>query len=107
MKKGIGDLFQEKTKYSRGKLGGSPLLWLTKPKTYKHYPSAPKIKLDPPEKEGGIPLWEAINNRHSVRNFRDKPLKKKHFSLLLWATQGITRINMDYEFRATPSAGAL
>ncbi|MGD8534819.1 MAG: SagB/ThcOx family dehydrogenase [Candidatus Aminicenantes bacterium] len=107
MNKGTGDLFQKETQYIRGKIGGGPLLWHAKPKTYKHYPEAPKYKLEIPQKEGGMPLWEAINQRHSIRNFKDLPLKKDNLSQLLWATQGITHESMGFEFRAAPSAGAL
>lgn len=107
MKKGIGDLFQKETKYFREKLPGDTLIWHTKPETFKHYPDAPKIKLDPPEKEGGMPLWNAIKRRRSIRDFKDEPLKSVHLSQLLWASQGITKEYMGYELRATPSAGAL
>jgi SagB-type dehydrogenase family enzyme len=107
MKKGIGDLFQKETKYLRGKLGGGHLFWQARPETNKRYPKAPRVKLELPEKNGGMPLWQAINSRRSVRSFRDIPLKKVMLSQLLWASQGITMESMGYEFRATPSAGAL
>lgn len=107
MKATIGDLFQEETKYFRGGLSGRPLLWHKKPKTYKNYPEAPKIELETPASEGGNPLWTAIAQRRSVRNFKDLPMSRKDISQLLWATQGITKRAMDFEFRACPSAGAL
>jgi SagB-type dehydrogenase family enzyme len=107
MKKGIGDLFQKETKYLRGKIGGGALLWQSQPETYKSYPQAPKVKLELPEKDKGMPLWPAINRRRSVRSFRDTTLKKAMLSRLLWASQGITMQSMGYELRAAPSAGAL
>lgn len=107
MKENIGDRFQQETKYVRGKLSGRPLLWHVKPKTYKHYPNAQKIKLDKPSVEEGQHLWEVIRKRRSIRSFKDKPLSKGHLTQLLWATQGITRKEMGFEFRACPSAGAL
>jgi SagB-type dehydrogenase family enzyme len=107
MRKGVGDLFQKETKYFRGKLGGGPLLWHTKPETYKRYPEAPKIKLGPPTTEEGMSLWQAINKRHSIRNFADEPLDQTTLSQLLWASQGITRESMGFGFRTCPSAGAL
>lgn len=107
MKKDTGDLFQKETKYYRGKLPGGHLLWQTKPETYKSYLSAPRIKLDVPDREGGMALWKAVDLRRSVRDFRDKILAKTHLSQLLWATQGITKEYMGCELRATPSAGAL
>lgn len=107
MKKGIGDLFQKETKYFRGKLPGGSLFWQTKPEAYKRYASAPRIKLDTPDKEGGMPLWKVITRRRSIRDFKEKPLKKTHLSQLLWASQGITKEHMGYELRSAPSAGAL
>lgn len=107
MKKDIGELFQQETKYIRGELSGRSLLWQAKPETYKRYPKALKIELDSPSNEGGKPLWTAIRQRRSIRNFKDQPLKKEHLSQLLWATQGVTKREMDFEFRASPSAGAL
>lgn len=107
MKKGTGDFFQKDTQYIRGKLGGGPLLWHSKPEAYKLYPDTPKYKLDAVQKKGGMPLWEAINRRRSLRNFKDSPMTKDVLSQLLWATQGITHEAVGFEFRAAPSAGAL
>jgi SagB-type dehydrogenase family enzyme len=108
MKEEIGNLFQEETKYSRGgKLSSRPLLWHKKPKTYKHYTEAPKIQLETPSRDGGEALWTTIAKRRSVRNFKDASLTKQDLSRLLWATQGITKKDMGFEFRACPSAGAL
>jgi SagB-type dehydrogenase family enzyme len=107
MKKGVGDLFQQETKYIRGELSGGPLIWSAKPKTYKTYPDSPKFKLDNPEVKGGMPLWDAIRSRQSIRNYKNIPLEKSHLSQLLWATQGISREAMEFEFRTSPSAGAL
>jgi SagB-type dehydrogenase family enzyme len=107
MKKGTGDIFQKDTQYIRGKLGGGPLLWRSKPKTYKIYPGVPKFKLEAVQKKGGMPLWEAINRRRSIRNFKDKPMTRNVLSQLLWATQGITHEAVGFAFRAAPSAGAL
>ncbi len=107
MKKDAGDQFQQETQYIRGKLKGGPLLWQSRPETHKVYSKVPKHRLEAPQKEGGMPLWETIYRRRSIRNFQDKPLKKSVLSQLLWATQGITMESMGYEFRAAPSAGAL
>lgn len=107
MKKGTGDFFQKDTQYIRGKLGGGPLLRHSKPEAYKLYPDTPKYKLDAVQKKGGMPLWEAINRRRSLRNFKDSPMTKDVLSQLLWATQGITHEAVGFEFRAAPSAGAL
>jgi len=107
MKENIGDIFQKETKYSRGQLSGGPLVWNAKPKTYKQYANALTIELGGPPKEEEPPLWTTIAKRRSIRNFKDEPLSKQDLSRLLWATQGITKKEMEFEFRACPSAGAL
>jgi SagB-type dehydrogenase family enzyme len=107
MASGIGNRFQDETKYIRGKLPGGFLEWRKKPEVYKCYPDAPRVKLEPPLKEGGKPLWEAIELRRSIRHFRNIPLRNAELSQLLWASQGITKKYMGYELRAVPSAGAL
>jgi len=104
-KEGIGNSFQQETKYQRGHLPGGYLDWASKTETYKRYPSAPKVQLEPPKEEGGAPLWEIMRRRRSVRHFKDEPLTKAELSQLLWAAQGITY--PEYGFRTAPSAGAL
>lgn len=107
MKEGIGDSFQQETKYERGKLPGGYLDWEKRPDTHKNYPSAVRFKLKPPHIKDGASLWEVILNRRSTRSFREQPLPEEKLSLLLWATQGITREEQGFAFRAAPSAGAL
>jgi len=104
-KEGVGDIFQQETKYQRGHLPGGYLDWASKPETYKRYPSAPKVQLEPPKVESGAPLWEVMGRRRSVRTFKKEPLAKSELSQLLWAAQGI--IHPEYGFRTAPSAGAL
>jgi SagB-type dehydrogenase family enzyme len=104
-KEGIGDSFQQETKYKRGHLPAWHLDWTSKPETYKRYPTAPKVQLEPPKEEGGAPLWGVMRRRRSVRHFKDEPLTKSELSQLLWAAQGIT--NPESGFRTAPSAGAL
>ena len=104
-KEEIGASFQQETKYKRGHLPAWHLDWTSKPETYKRYPKAPKVQLEPPEEEGGAPLWEIMRRRRSVRHFSDKPMTKSELSQLLWAAQGVS--NPEYRFRTAPSAGAL
>jgi len=107
LKHGIGDRFQQETKYERGKLLGAYLDWGRRPGRQKAYPQARRIKLEPPQREGGIPLWTAIQSRRSCRDFDGSPLGRETLSQLLWASQGATKILRDFELRAAPSAGAL
>ncbi len=104
---GVGDAFQEETKYERGNLSGGRLDWANKPTTYKRYPSVPTIPLSEPEAEEGPPLWRVIQERRSERRFQDAPLREADLSQLLWAAQGITAHSRGVDFRAAPSAGAL
>jgi SagB-type dehydrogenase family enzyme len=107
MKKGIGDLFQEETKYERDRLPGGYLEWSTRPDTYKHYRDKPRIALPRPETDGGAPLWRILSERRSVRDFQPRPLGDHQVSQLLWASQGVTAEQFGYKFRTVPSAGAL
>jgi nitroreductase len=52
---------------------------------------APKIALPAPGKTGGMPLMEAIANRHSAREFTPAELPLPLLSSLLWAANGINR----------------
>jgi SagB-type dehydrogenase family enzyme len=49
------------------------------------------IKLLTPHKQGGMPIMEALNNRHSVRTYVNKDLTDQQLSDLLWAAYGINR----------------
>ncbi len=104
---GVGDRFQQRTKYERGEIRGGRLDWASKPPTYKRYPEVPTIALGKPVTEGGAPLWELLQQRRSERRFRDAPLSASELSQLLWAAQGITREGRGVGFRTAPSAGAL
>jgi len=103
----VGEIFQQGTKYQRGRLPGGRLDWANKPATYKTYPSTPKLALSPPQIDGGAPLWSLLRKRRTVRRFADAPLTEAELSQLLWAAQGITRDTSDFAFRTAPSAGAL
>jgi SagB-type dehydrogenase family enzyme len=104
---GIGDAFQNETKYQRGRLPGGRLDWASKPAPYKRYPSAVKVPLSAPQTKGGVPMWDVLRQRRSVRRFRDGPLHETGLSQLLWAAQGITQAARGHGLRTAPSAGAL
>ncbi len=103
----IGAVFQKDTKYQRGRLPRGQLDWANKPETYKVYLNTPQIHLDKPQTEGGEAVWTVMNQRRSVRSFHGEPVTKQELSQLLWASQGITRVMQNVEFRTVPSAGAL
>lgn len=60
------------------------------------------IKLPPPEKTGGMPLMQALNARHSTREFDGRALPLQLLSNLLWAANGMNR--PDTGQRTAPSA---
>ena len=107
MAEGSGDRFQGETKYIRDKLPAGYLDWRKKPGPYKVYQEAPKAKLPAPERAGGMPIWEAVGRRRSVRNYRSSPVSAADLSQLLWASQGVTKVMGEYALRSAPSAGAL
>ncbi len=52
---------------------------------------AQDVKLPPPQKNGGLPLMEALNNRKSTRNLSGRELSPQVLSDLLWAAYGYNR----------------
>jgi SagB-type dehydrogenase family enzyme len=54
-----------------------------------------------------MPIWETVAGRRSIRDFSREPVSLAELSQMLWASQGITRQEMRWGFRAAPSAGAL
>ncbi len=56
-----------------------------------HGQAARTIQLPPPQKEGGKPLMQALNERKSTREFGTAKLPVPVLSNLLWAACGINR----------------
>jgi len=104
---GIGDQFQQETKYLPDKMLRHRLIWEAKPPLYKEYPEAPKVDLPSFEPSCAMSLDEALRHRKSIRDFQDKPIGQGQLSYLLWASTGIQRQEDGYAFRTAPSAGAL
>jgi len=113
---GIGDKFQQETKYEPSRIPRHKLVWDAKPPLYKEYPEAQKIELvafdrrrfaTQSEAAGAMILDRALRQRKSVRDLQQKPISKDQLSYLLWASTGIQRVENGYEFRTVPSAGAL
>jgi SagB-type dehydrogenase family enzyme len=55
------------------------------------FASAQNIALPEPQKTGGKPLMEALNDRHSTRDFSERELDLQTLSDLLWAAFGYNR----------------
>ncbi len=49
------------------------------------------LKLPPPQTHGGMPLMQALQARHSSREFAARPLEPQQLSNLLWAAAGVNR----------------
>ncbi len=49
------------------------------------------IPLVAPQKKGGMPLLEALDNRQSIRSFSPEELSRQDLSNLLWAAFGVNR----------------
>ncbi len=104
---GIGDKFQQETKYEPSRMPRHRLVWDSKPALYKEYPEAQKIKLPSFEPNQTMSLDQTLRQRKSIRDFQEKAISKDQLSYLLWASTGIQRIEDGYEYRTAPSAGAL
>jgi len=63
---------------------------------------AQDISLPAPDKTGGKPLMQALNERQSIRTFTKDTLTQQQLSDLLWAGWGINRA--DLKKRTAPSA---
>jgi SagB-type dehydrogenase family enzyme len=104
---GIGDRFQQETKYQPDKPQRGTTRWTARPEPYKTYPDSAKVVLPPPEPDTHVTLDQVLNERKSVRRFRPDPIGLDQLSYLIWASTGIQRTEQGYEFRTAPSAGAL
>ena len=62
------------------------------------------IRLPEPRRQSNVSVESALQNRRSVREYRDESLTLAEVSQLLWAAQGITGPE---DRRTAPSAGAL
>jgi len=105
---GIGDKYQELTRYVRGAMRRHGLDWSAQPSLRKeHKKILQTVVLPTPRTADGPPFWDVIRERRSLRSFTREPMTMEDLSQLLWAMQGTTLKVRDYQFRSAPSAGAL
>lgn len=106
---GIGERFQQETKYAPESIGGHFPEWDLMPERYKNCAnSCEKIALPEPQAGKAADLWEIFAKRRSVRDYSsERGLSLEILSALLWATQGITAVAGDFHLRSAPSAGGL
>lgn len=103
----IGEEFQRLTRYFRETLKDWTPAWDEQESLYKTYPQAERLDLPEAGVSGGPQLWSVIAARRSYRDFAGLPIGLNDLSQLLWACQGITLRTRNFEFRSSPSAGAL
>jgi len=92
-KPGIGERFQETTKYAPDTLAGHALDWAARPEQEKEYGEhLGRVGLaDPPLSLSTVSLWELLARRRSRRRFEGEAVLPRAFlSALLWGTQGVT-----------------
>ena len=77
---------QAKTRTPAGSTLGASAIGSERPKV---------MDLPPPRKSGGMPLISALQQRHSTREYSDRPIPKQLLSDLLWAAFGINRPSGD------------
>ena len=107
--RGIGELFQEETRYTPEKLAAYALDYESQAAPYKDYDEpVERIALPEPDFRGNPDIWKALRRRRSVRDFdAGKTMTTGVLSALLWATQGLTARYGQFFFRTAPSAGGL
>lgn len=106
MTDGIGEQFQQDTKYHPDRMPRSGIDPSARPEPYKSYYGAKIVALPAPA-DPGASLHQAIQSRRSIRRYAAKPISLEQLSYLLWASTGIERKERGCEFRTAPSAGAL
>ncbi|HOD82661.1 MAG: Nitroreductase family protein [Planctomycetes bacterium ADurb.Bin126] len=104
----IGRQFMRLTRYAEMGPGDEALGKPQPPLETAPAAGATIIKLTPPTALGIPPveLRDAIEQRRSLRDFRDQPLEEVELSWLLWACQGVRMVSSLATFRNVPSAGA-
>ncbi|MDH7601637.1 MAG: SagB/ThcOx family dehydrogenase [Armatimonadota bacterium] len=107
MSGGIGDRFQQETKYYPDRPFSSVEHAVRRPSTYKEYPGCSKVSLPQPKSVSDAPLASVLAARRSVRDYLSKPISLEQLSYLLWASDGVSGEAYGYQFRTAPSAGAL
>lgn len=106
----IGELFQEYTKYRHFTdpslmARGAPMPPAEKPDP----PGASVVELPLPERALSAKargLFDILRTRRSRRDYTSAPVALDELSVLLWAAQGVVRLERGYTLRTSPSAGA-
>jgi SagB-type dehydrogenase family enzyme len=103
----IGDIYHSETKYYRDRMSGGRMQFPDISIFYKTYPDADIIVLPELDLSQGESIWDVMQRRRSIRQYSQDAISIDDLAMLLWAIQGITAQRGDYNFRTSPSAGAL
>ncbi len=107
MFEGIGDRFQQETKYVLEKTLSPGLCSTVRSYAKKNYPHSHVLQLPEPVAPADMrSLDYALKKRRSIRDYSVKPITLSQLSYLLWASNGVSRKHFGQQFRTAPSAGA-
>jgi len=102
-----GKTFMEKTKYQN--MENAPQQ-LGEPQPSLEAPVDTEERIPLPDPAGlafgDVPLIDTINQRRSLRRYRDIPVTLDELSYLLWCCQGVQKQGEKRTIRTVPSAGA-
>jgi len=104
---GIGNRFQQETKYIRGSMDQRKLSTEAQPEQYRQYPEADTVHLPSFRDLEDKGFSTLLTLRRSVRRFLPEPLTGEELSFLAYACAGIREERNNFLFRTVPSAGAL
>ena len=103
---GIGDRFQQETKYHRKKMVGGFLDWRNTPEEFKEYPGdIQRFSLRNASKDGGGPLWEVMARRRSVRDFLPEAISFEELSQLIGRLKELRESHTAFGFGLPPQRG--
>jgi SagB-type dehydrogenase family enzyme len=107
MSEGIGNRFQQETKYVIGRSFDAGLRRIARPDTQKKHLNLQLLKLPEPVAPADMTsLDQALRTRRSVRDYAASPITLNQLSYLLWASDGVSCKHFGQQFRTAPSAGA-
>ena len=97
---GVGDKFQEETRYHRERMPRHQLDWSKKPSPFKDHENPLSIIQLPDPKFNVVNIWETILKRRSRRNYNSKTLStSKYFQIYYGQPKEQLRISekLNYE----------
>lgn len=107
MSEGIGDRFQQETKYLAGRSFGTGVRRKAKSEIQEDHTQLAVLQLPEPMAPAGmLSLDQALRTRRSVRDYASRAITLSELSYLLWASDGISQKHFGQQFRTAPSAGA-